>query len=391
MRRGIRDGGGCLKSYGDAGGNATPRGTRQTPAHMPAVETAPLPRPTSTPDTLAGETEALAAGKAVAWYRTRIDKTLLKSLHAKSDARGFAQTLGHLAVLAATGTAAILAWVNEAWGWLALALFVHGTCSSFMINAVHELTHGTVFKTRWLNEVFAYVYAFLGWNNHEMFTVSHLRHHRYTLHQPDDLEVTLPMRLVRAEFFRQAFFNYQIFWQVLRGTARVARGRFTSTWDQFLFPADDPELRRRPVRWARIVLAGHGAILLVAVLTGWWILPLVISLAPFTANGLFFLCNNTQHIGLQDSVSDFRLCCRTFTTNPVVQFLYWHMNFHIEHHMFAAVPCYHLARLHRAIRHDLPPCPHGLAQTWREIAAIQKMQEENPGYQFQAVLPVPAR
>ena len=41
----------------------------------------------------------------------------------------------------------------------------------------------------------------------------------------------------------------------------------------------------------------------------------------------------------------------------VVRFLYWHMNYHIEHHMYAAVPCYRLGRLHRAIRHELPPLP----------------------------------
>jgi fatty acid desaturase len=90
---------------------------------------------------------------------------------------------------------------------------------------------------------------------------------------------------------------------------------------------------------------------------------------------------------LQDDVPDFRLCCRTFTLNPVVQFLYWHMNYHIEHHMYAAVPCYRLGRLHRLIKHDLPPCPAGLLATWREIAAIQAIQEIDPEYQH--VAPVP--
>ena len=29
-----------------------------------------------------------------------------------------------------------------------------------------------------------------------------------------------------------------------------------------------------------------------------------------------------------------------------MRFWYWHMNFHIEHHMYAAVPCYNLEKLH---------------------------------------------
>ena len=63
------------------------------------------------------------------------------------------------------------------------------------------------------------------------------------------------------------------------------------------------------------------------------------------------------------------------------------MNYHIEHHMYAAVPCYNLAKLHQAILHDLPPCPHGIGATWKEIAAIQKTQDEDPSYQHIAQLP----
>lgn len=93
--------------------------------------------------------------------------------------------------------------------------------------------------------------------------------------------------------------------------------------------------------------------------------------------------------GLQDYVPDFRLCCRTFLVNPVVRFLYWHMNFHIEHHMYAAVPCYRLGKLHRLIRHDLAPCPRGLLATWRQIAAIQETQTHDPQYQYAAPCPNP--
>ena len=106
---------------------------------------------------------------------------------------------------------------------------------------------------------------------------------------------------------------------------------------------------------------------------------------------LFLLCNNTQHIALPAHNTDFRLCCRTFTLNPFVQFLYWHMNFHTEHHMYAAVPCYRLGKLHRLIRHDLPPTPHGILAVWRDIAAIVRRQQAEPGWVFQPVLPSTTR
>ena len=121
-------------------------------------------------------------------------------------------------------------------------------------------------------------------------------------------------------------------------------------------------------------------------------MPVLTSLAPCYGGWLFFLCNNTQHIGLQDRVPDFRLCCRTFTLHPVVRFLYWHMNYHTEHHMYAAVPCYRLGRLHALIRHDLPPCADGIAAVWREIALIQNQQAADPAYRHHDFAPgMPAR
>lgn len=86
-------------------------------------------------------------------------------------------------------------------------------------------------------------------------------------------------------------------------------------------------------------------------------------------------------------MDDFRLCCRTFTLNPVLRFMYWQMNYHTEHHMYAAVPCYNLGRLHRLIEHDLPPTPRGLVGVWREINAILRKQEAEPGYQHRVTIP----
>ena len=78
--------------------------------------------------------------------------------------------------------------------------------TAFLINAVHELGHGTVFKNEALQPDFSSMFfAFLGWINHEMFQSSHTRHHRYTLHPPDDLEVVLPMRLMIRHFFHDGF------------------------------------------------------------------------------------------------------------------------------------------------------------------------------------------
>ena len=349
------------------------------------------------PKELGPETESLAEFTAkerktpvIDWYRTEIPSAEFKALHKKSDLKGWWQTGGYLAALAATGLTAFYSFSHWPW-WVTLALtFLHGMVTAFLINGVHELGHGTVFQTKWLNRFFCHLLAFLGWINHEKFNASHTRHHRYTLHPPDDLEVVLPIRLMIRHFIMTGFIDPALAWTTLKTTLRIARGKFEGDWEMTLYPPAQPELRTPPMRWARVILFGHCLIAAVSLATGHWIIPVLVSLAPFYGGWLFFLCNNTPHIGLQDYVPDFRLCCRTFTLNPVVRFLYWQMNYHTEHHMYAAVPCYNLKHLHALIRHDLPPCPDGIIAVWREIAAIQLGQEKDPAYKHQPPLPSPA-
>ncbi|MFM8792728.1 MAG: fatty acid desaturase [Solirubrobacterales bacterium] len=40
--------------------------------------------------------------------------------------------------------------------------------------------------------------------------------------------------------------------------------------------------------------------------------------------------------------------------------IYWNMNYHVEHHMYPGVPCYHLPRLRKLIEADLGPATLGL-------------------------------
>ena len=128
-------------------------------------------------------------------------------------------------------------------------------------------------------------------------------------------------------------------------------------WENALFPESAVALRRSLFNWARIQLVGQILIVVVSLTFGLWLAPIVITLAPFYGGGLQWLCNNTQHTGLQDRVPDYRLCCRTILLNPFVRFLYWQMNYHTEHHMYAAVPCYNLGKLHEQVKVRPPVLP----------------------------------
>jgi len=73
--------------------------------------------------------------------------------------------------------------------------------------------------------------------------------------------------------------------------------------------------------------------------------------------------------------------------NPVFRFLYWNMNYHVEHHMFPMVPFHALPRLHEAIERDTPPAYDGTIAAYREIIPALLRQTRDPA--FHVVRPVP--
>lgn len=321
------------------------------------------------------------------WYRSPVDRETLAALNRRSDRIGLLQTCGHLGLLVLTGVAAWVAAGRYPLPVLLAVLFVHGTFYAFLLNGFHELCHGTVFRTKSLNTLFLYLFSFLGWYNPVFFWASHQEHHKYTLHPPDDMEVVLPVEITLQSFLTSAVVNPWGFYGRLKGVIRLSLGKLDGEWEPALFPPEAVEARRRLFAWARILLLGHVLLTTLSLYAGLWLLPVLITLAPFYGGWLLFLCNNTQHVGLQDNVPDFRLCTRTIILNPFVSFLYWHMNYHTEHHMYAAVPCYNLGRLHREIADDLPHCTVGLYATWTEIIEILRTQKTDPAYQYVPELP----
>jgi fatty acid desaturase len=327
------------------------------------------------------------AVRKINWYRSPLKREALTALTKKNDAKGLVQALGHLGLLVISGAAAFYAAANLPVIVLILILFVHGTMFAFLLNGFHELCHKTVFKSRALNIFFLHLISFLSWYNPVLFWTSHQEHHKYTLHPPDDLEVVLPIRLTLTNFFKSALVDPWDFVRRLKLYIRHATGRLEGPWENALFPPTNEKGRRALFQWARLHIAGHLLFTAISLAFGLWLVPVLITLAPFYGGWLLFLCNNTQHIGLMDNTPDYRLCCRTIYLNAFVRFLYWQMNYHTEHHMYAAVPCYNLGKLHELIKEDLPPCPRGIIATWREILAILAKQEIDPSYQYTAPVP----
>ena len=328
-----------------------------------------------------------AVNQRVRWYRSPLPIARLRELSRRSNLRPFLFATGYLALLAATGTGVFLVHLHLSWPWLLLALFVHGTVHRTLQHSRHELAHRTVFRSRLLNESFLRICNFLCWSSPEYFRASHVRHHQYTVHDELDLEVRLPRVFRPVQWLTQLVLAVPNMIAEIGHLVRWSRGRLagsgpsvaaetngalghanggagSSVWEERCF-ADPPagqgnaDKRAALFRWARIVVFGHLALAIVFIALDLWIMLLIVTFARWLAPWLSNLFIETQHAGLSSNTPDFRLCCRTVEFGPVFRFLYWHMNYHIEHHQTSVAvlqPGQAPKAIERTCRAPLPGC-----------------------------------
>jgi len=344
----------------------------------------------------------------VQWYRSKMPPARFRELSRRSDRQGWIQAGGHLGLFCLTGAAVYLTWAQSLWLPFLAALFAHGTVASFFRGtAVHELGHGTVFRTKWLNSLFLYLFSLISWWNPFDYAASHTYHHRYTLHPEGDREVLLPIHPDVGRTFLLQMFTVNLLTRPGRtfgkggilSTVRVtmldAVGRVGTTdipaneWLEALH-GDQPDQHRRSMGWSRFQLAFHASVAALAVATGLWVLPLIVTIPSYVANWLSYFVGLTQHCGLVEGTTDFRKSARSIRLPKFVEFLYWHMNWHTEHHMYAGIPCYNLPALALEIEDDMPE-PRSLRGAWREMLDTWERQKTDPDYAFDTPLPATAR
>ena len=342
------------------------------------------------------------------WYRSKMRPERFRELSKRDDRKGWVQAGGHFALFCLTSLAVYLTWAQGVWLLFLIALFVHGTFASFFRGtAVHELGHGTVFQSKRLNDAFLYLFSMISWWNPFDYAASHTYHHRYTLHPEGDREVLMPVHPNVGQTFLLQMFTLNLSTQPGRTfgkggilsaiwmTMLDAVGKLPSTdvpaneWLHALHE-DQPEQARKSMWWSRIQLVFHGLVLVVAINTGQWVLPLILTLPSYIANWLSYFVGLTQHCGLTEATTDFRKNTRSICLPKFVEFLYWHMNWHTEHHMYAGVPCYNLPLLALEIKADMPE-PRTLRGAWREMLDTWERQKTDPTYAFDTPLPATAK
>src|SRR5579872_5112371 len=328
---------------------------------------------------------AVAAGLANArWYRTDIPRARLKELMKRSDHPATRDTILWIGGLIVTG--ALGAWFWGSW-WCVPFFAVYGVLyGSGGDSRWHECGHRTAFQTQWKNDAVYQLACFFMIRNPTIWRWSHTRHHTDTIiigrdpeiitpRPPDVVSLLLNIFALKntVVFFRKVFLH--------------ATGRLNAEEATFVPESERPKVYRT----ARIYLAIYAAVIAACVYFR-SILPAMYIGLPALYGGWFALyCGMTQHLGLAEDVLDYRLNSRTVYMNPIFRFLYWNMNYHVEHHIFPTVPYHALPRLHEAIKADCPPPYPSSIAAYREILPALWRQLKDPTYFVRRELPPNAR
>lgn len=339
---------------------------------------------TIAPDySLTGANAALAVEKGLAeaeWYTTPFPKAKMRQLLERRNGPALRDTALLFFLLMATGYATIVSWGT---GWVVIPYLIYavlyGTSSD---SRWHECGHGTAFKTDWMNSALYEIASFMVMRESVVWRWSHNRHHSDTIIVGRDPEIQIPRPPdIRALIL--SLFNVGGYRTYFPNLFRHALRRMSAGERIFIPESEFPKVYRN----AWLCVALYGLVIASAVFWQSWIPIFLFILPQFFGTWLMIIHNTTQHAGLAENVLDHRLNCRTVYMNPISRFMYWNMNYHVEHHMFPLVPYHALPKLHAVIKSDCPPPYPSILSAWREILPAVLRQVKDPAYHVKRQLP----
>lgn len=123
------------------------------------------------------------------WYESKIPRKEFRKLLKRDNYHGLINFGLWFFLLGATGYLAY----EMIGSWLMIPAFIlYGVIYNSNNSRWHECSHGTAFKTQWLNDFFYWLCGSMEFYDNINFRYSHTRHHSYTIISPIDPEEITP-------------------------------------------------------------------------------------------------------------------------------------------------------------------------------------------------------
>ena len=332
---------------------------------------------------LVGRDTKLAEERGLAnadWYQCKISRARLKELMQRRDGPAVRDTIIWFGIMIAAGVGGFLTWGT--W-WAVPCFLVYGIIyASSSDSRWHESGHRTAFKTVWMNDVLYEIASFMVCRESVAWRWSHTRHHTDTIIVGRDPEIAVPRPPDLWGIFL-GFFTLKRTPNEFKEMLRHCVGNISDAEKTYIPESEQPKL----IRNARIYIAIYAGVISTAIVTRSWLPLMYVGLPQLYGSWLMVVYGLTQHAGLAEDVLDHRLNCRTVYMNRINRFLYWEMNYHVEHHMFPMVPYYNLGKLHQELKDQMPTPYPSIAAAYREVIPALLGQAKEPTYYVRRELP----
>ena len=319
------------------------------------------------------------------WYKPEIDKNQLKELSKRRDIPALIHFTIYFGTLFISGFLAYITWGT----WLSiLFFFIYGSIYSFSVSNWHETVHRTAFKSRWLNEIFYHITSFMSDFEGFRWRWSHTFHHSNTLQTKDkydhEIQITRPTDLIAF------FLNFIPFTDLLFPKRLIKFEVLKHSLGIFspVIEITAPENEKNKILWNSRLYVFIWTIIILFSFYYQTILPILYFILPtYYGKPIWFAINVTQHLGAALDKTDHRESTYSLKINPILSFYYWHMEYHLEHHMFPMVPSYNLNKVQGLIKNQMPKPFPSLFAFYREILPTVIKQAKDPKYYYKTRFP----
>jgi len=253
-----------------------------------------------------------------------LDKKDRKQLTRRNDRIGLSYICGHFAAIGVSGTGIYL---TAGTLFMVPVMFVHGILLACLFAPMHECSHGTAFRTRWLNEAVYWFVSLVYIIQPTWYRYRHAVHHTYTQIQGMDPAMVLPSPTTWRHYCEQLL-GWRLWTTFPVVITKHALGRMRPQDSWYVPKQDLPRIYNE----ARIMLAVYGAIAAGAVYFGsfapliYWIIPRVMG------EPLQRAWRIAEHKGC-DEGTDVRTNTRSTKASLIMRMLCWNMPYHSEHHV----------------------------------------------------------
>ncbi len=328
--------------------------------------------------------KAVQSGLAEAvWYTAPVPRDKMRELLVRRNGPAIIDTLIWFGLIIGSGYLMYVLWGT--W-WVIAPIMVYSVLYASSSDARwHESSHGTAFKTDWMNNVLYEVASFMIFRLSVNWRWSHTRHHSDTIIVGRDPEIASPRPPDIKGIILNLFAIKSVPPEFRRWMLNIV-GKLDEQTKQYIPESEHSKVFLVARIWALIYLSVIG----VALYFQTWLPLFYVGVPTFIGSYMVVVYGLTQHAGLAENVLDHRLNCRTVYMNRIHRFLYWNMNYHLEHHMFPLVPYHNLPKLHELIKDYCPKPYNGLVETYKEIITTLFKQVKDPSHHAERKIPLHA-